>query len=56
VRKFHANLSITTVRQPIDKMALTGVEILNEIVAKKATVKKVVLDCELIVRDTVDFI
>jgi len=56
VRKFHANLSITTVRQPIDKMASTGVEILNEIVAKKTTVKKVVLDCELIVRDTVDFI
>lgn len=56
VRKFHANLSITTVRQPIDKMAATGVEILNEIIAKKATIKKVVLDCELIVRDTVDFI
>ncbi|MDD4183641.1 MAG: LacI family DNA-binding transcriptional regulator [Candidatus Omnitrophica bacterium] len=56
VRKFHANLSITTVRQPIDKMAVTGVEILNEIIMKKTTTRKVVLDCELIVRDTVDFI
>lgn len=56
VRKFHANLSITTVRQPIDKMATLGVEILNEIVANKATIKRVVLDAELIVRDTVDFI
>jgi LacI family transcriptional regulator len=55
-RKFHANLSITTVRQPIDKMASTSVEILNEIIAKKTAVKKVVLDCELIVRDTVDFV
>ena len=56
VRKFHANLSITTVRQPIDRMAVTGVEILNEIIMKKTTTRKVVLDCELIVRDTVDFI
>lgn len=56
VRKFHANFSITTVRQPIDKMAVMGVEILDEIITKKATTKKVVLDCELIVRDTVDFI
>ncbi len=55
-RKFHANLSITTVRQPIDKMASTSAEILNEIIAKKTAVKKVVLDCELIVRDTVDFV
>jgi len=56
VHKFHANLSVTTVRQPIDKMSATAVEILDEIIAKKATTKKVVLDCELIVRDTVDFI
>ena len=56
VRKFHANLSITTVRQPIDKMAITAVEMLNEIITKKATAKRVALDCELIVRDTVDFI
>ncbi|MCK9573654.1 MAG: LacI family transcriptional regulator [Candidatus Omnitrophica bacterium] len=56
VRQFHANLGITTVRQPIDKMAFTAVEILNEIVAKKTTTKRVVLDAELIVRDTVDFI
>jgi LacI family transcriptional regulator len=56
VRKFHANLSITTVRQPIDKMATTGVEVLDEIIMKKTTTKKIVLDCELIVRDTVDFI
>ncbi|MDD4954572.1 MAG: LacI family DNA-binding transcriptional regulator [Candidatus Omnitrophica bacterium] len=54
--KFHANLSLTTVRQPIDKMSVMGVDILNEIVAKKAQPKKVVLDCELIVRDTVDFL
>jgi len=56
VRQFHANLGITTVRQPIDKMAFTAVEILNEIVAKKTTTKRVILDAELIVRDTVDFI
>ncbi|MFA5336799.1 MAG: LacI family DNA-binding transcriptional regulator [Candidatus Omnitrophota bacterium] len=56
VRQFHANLGITTVRQPIDKMAFMAVEILNEIVAKKTTTKRVVLDAELIVRDTVDFI
>lgn len=54
--RFHANLSITTVRQPIDKMASAAVEIVNEIVTKKAAPKKIVLDCELIVRDTVDFI
>jgi LacI family transcriptional regulator len=56
IRQFHANLGLTTVRQPIDKMAFTAVEILNEIVAKKTTTKRVVLDAELIVRDTVDFI
>ncbi|MFA5007642.1 MAG: LacI family DNA-binding transcriptional regulator [Candidatus Omnitrophota bacterium] len=56
VRKFYGNLAITTVRQPIDKMAATAVEILSEIIAKKTAVKRVTLDTELIVRDTVDFI
>lgn len=56
LHRLYGNLMLTTVRQPIDKMASLGVEILCDIVDKKAAPKKVMLDTELIIRDTVDFI
>ncbi|MEI8350421.1 MAG: LacI family DNA-binding transcriptional regulator [Candidatus Omnitrophota bacterium] len=52
----YGNLMLTTVRQPISTMVSTAVDILKEIVEKKATPRKVVLEPELIVRDTVDFV
>jgi LacI family transcriptional regulator len=56
LHRLYGNLMLTTVRQPIDKMAAMGVDILCDIVDKKAAPKKVMLDTELIIRDTVDFI
>jgi LacI family transcriptional regulator len=52
----YGNLMLTTVRQPIKIMAVQAVEILQDIVDKKIKVKQVVLEPELIVRDTVTFI
>lgn len=54
--KLYGNFMLTTVRQPIDKMATMGVEMLGDIIAKKTPPKKILLDTELIVRDTVDFV
>ncbi|MDP2924060.1 MAG: LacI family DNA-binding transcriptional regulator [Candidatus Omnitrophota bacterium] len=51
----YGNLMLTTVRQPLDKMATSAVEILKEIIEKKIPPKRTVLETELIVRDTVDF-
>jgi LacI family transcriptional regulator len=56
LHRLYGNLMLTTVRQPIDKMTSLGVDILCDIVDKKAAPKKVMLDTELIIRDTVDFI
>ncbi|MCP4652869.1 MAG: LacI family transcriptional regulator [Candidatus Omnitrophica bacterium] len=47
---------LTTVKQPLRKMASLGVSILKEIIEKKTPPEKVILEPELIVRDTVDFI
>lgn len=52
----YGNLMLTTVRQPLEKMAATSVDILKEIIEKKSQPKKIVLETELVVRDTVDFI
>lgn len=51
----YGNLMLTTVRQPLDKMAAVAVETLKEIIEKKISPKRTVLETELIVRDTVDF-
>ncbi|MBU2102513.1 MAG: LacI family DNA-binding transcriptional regulator [Candidatus Omnitrophota bacterium] len=52
----YGNLMLTTVRQPVLKMASLGVEILRDIVKKKKTPQKITLETELIVRDTVNFL
>lgn len=52
----YGNLMLTTVRQPLQAMASMGVEILQDIVDKKAPAKKVILEPELVLRDTVTFI
>lgn len=52
----YGNLMLTTVRQPLEKMAVAAVDMLKEIIEKKSPPKKIVLETELILRDTVDFI
>jgi len=52
----YGNLMLTTVRQPLRKMAAAAVDILKDIVDGKGSVRKVVLEPELVVRDTVSFI
>jgi LacI family transcriptional regulator len=52
----YGNLMLTTVRQPLQEMAQTAVKILNENQNEIKPAQKVVLDTELIIRDTVDFI
>ncbi|UCD15312.1 MAG: LacI family DNA-binding transcriptional regulator [Candidatus Omnitrophota bacterium] len=52
----YGNLMLTTVRQPFREMTQLAVEILRELVEAKTDHKKIVLDTELIVRDTVSFI
>ncbi|MBU1122067.1 MAG: LacI family DNA-binding transcriptional regulator [Candidatus Omnitrophota bacterium] len=52
----YGNLMLTTVRQPFGEMTQLGVDILEELVNGKTEQKKVILDTELIVRDTVSFI
>lgn len=52
----YGNLMLTTVRQPLDKMAFCAVEALKEMIEKKGPPKRITLETELIIRDTVDFI
>ncbi|MDD5583994.1 MAG: LacI family DNA-binding transcriptional regulator [Candidatus Omnitrophica bacterium] len=52
----YGSLMLTTVRQPIMKMASLGVEILRDTLKKKLPPQKIVLETELIVRDTVNFL
>jgi DNA-binding LacI/PurR family transcriptional regulator len=52
----YGNLMLTTVRQPLQLMAQTAVKILNENQNGIIPVQRVVLDTELIIRDTVGFI
>jgi len=52
----YGSLMLTTIRQPLAKMAAAGVELLNDIIENKAAPRKLVLDTELIIRDTVNFL
>jgi len=53
----YGNFALTTVRQPLGKMAYSAVEILKDLVDKKDTsLKKIILSPELVIRDTVSFI
>ena len=52
----YGNLMLTTVRQPFKKMVSLGIEILQQTLKKKIfSPKRVILPCELIIRDTVSF-
>jgi LacI family transcriptional regulator len=52
----YGNLMLTTVRQPLKAMATQAVKILKDHIEGEATPQKVVLDTEIIIRDTVSFI
>ena len=52
----YGNLMLTTVRQPLKAMVHQAVKILNENVESKKPAQKIVLDTELIIRDTVSFL
>lgn len=52
----YGNFMLTTVRQPLKEMVQQAVKILEENVKNKRTVQKIVLDTELIIRDTVGFL
>lgn len=52
----YGSLMLTTVRQPFREMTQLAADILKDIVDKKGGSRKIILDTELIVRDTVGFI
>ena len=52
----YGNLMLTTTRQPLRAMANQAVKILDDTVEKGKPSQKIVLDTELIIRDTVDFL
>lgn len=52
----YGNLMLTTVRQPLKAMVYQAVKILRENIEGKQPYRKIVLDTELIIRDTVSFI
>jgi len=52
----YGNLMLTTVRQPLKAMANQAVRMLREQIEGSKTLQKVVLDTELIIRDTVSFL
>jgi len=52
----YGNLMLTTIRQPLKAMVQQAVKILEENVESKKPTQQIVLDTELIIRDTVDFI
>ncbi len=52
----HRNLMLTTVRQPLAQMAQEAVKILKQIIDKKASPQKVILEPKLVIRDTVEFL
>jgi len=52
----YGNLMLTTVRQPLKTMVHQAVTILKENVESKRPARKIVLDTELIIRDTVSFL
>lgn len=52
----YGDLMLTTVRQPLHKMAATAADILKDLVDGKGGIQKISLDPELVVRDTVSFV
>ena len=52
----YGHLTLTTVRQPLRLMATSAAEILRDQLDNKGPVRKVVLNAELIIRDTVAFL
>jgi LacI family transcriptional regulator len=52
----YGNLMLTTVRQPLRSMVRKAVQILKENIESGKPARKVVLDTELIIRDTVSFL
>ena len=52
----YGNLMLTTVRQPLREMAQTAVKILQDNIEVRKAPQQIVLDTELIIRDTVGFI
>ena len=52
----YGNLMLTTVRQPLKAMVHQAVKILKENVESKKPTRKIILDTELIIRDTVSFL
>ena len=52
----YGNVMLTTLRQPLKPMVAKGVEVLKDILEKDSQPQNIVLDCELIIRDTVTFV
>ncbi|MBD3245411.1 MAG: LacI family DNA-binding transcriptional regulator [Candidatus Omnitrophica bacterium] len=52
----YGNVLLTTVRQPFQQMASSAVKLLKESARKNAAPQQMVLDPELVIRDTVGFI
>lgn len=52
----YGQLMLTTLRQPLKAMVEKSIKILKALVAKDSEPQKEVLDCELIIRDTVTFL
>ncbi len=52
----YGNLMLTTVRQPLEAMAQKAVKILQDNIEGNNPAQKIVLDTELIIRDTVSFL
>ncbi|MCF7907953.1 MAG: LacI family transcriptional regulator [Candidatus Omnitrophica bacterium] len=52
----YGNLMLTTVRQPLKAMVQQGVKILKDTIDENKPPQKLVLDTELIIRDTVGFL
>jgi len=52
----YGNLMLTTVRQPLRAMVQQGVKILKQALEGQESPQRIILDTELIIRDTVEFI
>jgi len=52
----YGNLMLTTVRQPLQEMAQAAVAILKDNIKSPRAAQRIVLDTELIIRDTVGFL
>jgi len=55
-RLSYGSLMLTTVRQPLIEMSSVAVRILKDTIDKKMPPQRVILDTELIIRDTVTFL